>query len=278
MPAPDTDDRAPRGTGPRTPALPPHPGGRPAGPAPADRAATTGPARPAAHRYTGDDTAAPGPSPAHRHADDAAAPGAARSVEAGEWPTVRPPSTRAVTIRRVAAVLGLAYGYAVYAIATDVLARAEHLFAAVVVGGVLNVFGVVLLWLSASRTPVRVAPARGPAMGLATDRRAARKLLRSGGTPDGEQRRLLAVEVLADAPLPLVTGGVFVLLGPLVVAVVHDSGTFAWLGPVTAGLILLLLAGLGWRTWSAYAFHRAADRRHTVPRFAGSGTPWRPWP
>lgn len=258
MPAPDTGDRAPRGTGSPAPALPPYPGGRPARPAPADRAAPPAPP-PAAHPAM-PAVAADGPAPA------------------GPWPTVRPPSSRAVVIRRVAAVLGLVHGGVVYSIATDVLSRAEYLFPAVVAGGLLNLVGVALLWLFAARSPRRVAPERGPGMGLARDRAAARSVLRSGGTLDGEQRRLVAVDVVADAGLPLVAGAVFALLGPLVVTAVNASGPLSWLGPVTAGLVLLVLAATGRRTWSAHALHRAADRRHTVPRFEGSGAPWRPWP
>ena len=236
MRAPDTGDRAPDSTGPRSPA-------DPAG-----------------------DPAEPG---------EAAVPG--HVTPAGPWPTVRPPSTRAVVLGRVAAVVGVAWYCVVFSVATDVLSRAEYLLAGVVVGGILSLLGVLLLWLSASRTPSPVQPSRGPEMGLARDRAAATKVLRSGGTPDAEQRRLVAIEVLADAKLPLVTGATFALLGPLVVAAAHTGGTFAWLAPVTAGLILLLLAGLGWRTWSAWALHRAADRRHTVPRFVETGSPWRPW-
>ncbi|MFP5072488.1 hypothetical protein ACLFMI_22830 [Pseudonocardia nantongensis] len=191
---------------------------------------------------------------------------------------MRPPSARAVLFRRVAAVLGLVYGGAVYTIATDVLSRAEHLLAAVVVGGVLNLVGVAALWLFAARVPRRTAPERGSGLGLPRDRTAARKMLRSGGTPDGEQRRLVAVDVLLDAGLPLVGGAVFALLGPLVVAAVNNSGPLFWLGPLTAGLVLLVLAGLAWRIGSAYALHRAADRKHTVPRFEETGAPWRPWP
>ncbi|BBG03536.1 MULTISPECIES: hypothetical protein [Pseudonocardia] len=191
---------------------------------------------------------------------------------------MRPASTRAVVAGKIAAALGVVWFCVVFSIATDVLSRAEYLLAGVVAGGVLSAVGVVLLWLYSSRTPSRVAPARGPEMGLATDRGVARTVLRSGGTPDGEQRRLIAVDVQADAKLPLVTGATFALLGPLVVAVANASGSLWWLGPATAGLIVLVLAALGWRTWSAYTLHRAADRRHTVPRFEETGAPWRPWP
>lgn len=197
---------------------------------------------------------------------------------AGPWPTVRPLSPRAVVLTRAAAVVALVWFGAVYTVATDVLSRAPYLLDGLVVGGLLCVLGTVLLWLYAARTPARVAPGRGPEMGLARDRAAARKLLLSGGTLDGEQRRLIAVEVLADAKLPLVTGATAGFLGPLVVAVANASGPVAWLGPVTAALIVLLLVALGWRTWSAYRLHRAADRIHTVPRYEDSGSPWRPWP
>lgn len=239
MRAPDTGDRAPHSSGPRSPDDDP------------DLPAHT-----------------PGPG---------AAPTPAHVTPAGPWPTVRPPSTRAVVIGRVAAVVGVVWYCAVFSVATDVLSRAEYLLAGVLVGGVLSLLGVLLLWLSASRTPSPAEPVRGADLGLARDRAVARKVLRSGGTPDAEQRRLVAIEILADAKLPLVTGATFALLGPLVVAAANASGTFAWLGPVTAGLILLLLAGLGWRTWSAWTLHRAADRRHIVPRFVESGSPWRPW-
>ncbi|WP_224386234.1 hypothetical protein [Pseudonocardia sp. ICBG1293] len=204
--------------------------------------------------------------------------GAGAVPQAGPWPTVRPPSLRAVIVGRVAAGIAVVWFGVVYAITTDVHARAEHLLAAIVVGGLLSLLGVVLLWVSASRTPVRVAPARGPEMGLVRDRAAARRVLRSGGTPDGEQRRLVAVDVLADARLPQLTGAVFALLGPLVMAAVNASGPLGWAGPLTAGLIVVVLALLGWRTWTAHALHRLADRRHTVPRHEGSGAPWRPWP
>lgn len=273
MPDPDTGDRTPRGPASPAPSLPSYPGGRPADAAPA-AVAPGGVARPG----TGSDTGTgPDTGPGTGSASGSG-PGVDGGTATGPWPTVRLPSARAVLLRRVAAGLGLVYGYAVYAIATDVLSRADHLLAAVVVGGVLNLVGVVLLWVYSTRTPHRVAPGRGPGMGLARDRATARTVLRSGGTPDGEQRRLIAVDVLADAPLPLVTGAVFVLLGPLVLAAVNDSGPLAPLGPVTAALVLLVLAGLAWRTRSAHALHRAADRRHTVPRFEGSGSPWRPWP
>ncbi|MEU6697580.1 hypothetical protein [Pseudonocardia sp. NPDC046786] len=191
---------------------------------------------------------------------------------------MRPPSTRAVVAGKASALAGVAWFCVVFSVATDVLSRAEYLLAGVVGGGVLSAVGVVLLWLYASRTPARVAPARGPDMGLATDRAAARALLRSGGTPDAEQRRLVAVDVQADARLPQLTGATFALLGPLVVAVANASGSLPWLGPVTAGLIVLVLATLARHTWSAYTLHRIADRRHVVPRFEGTGTPWRPWP
>lgn len=253
MRAPDTGDRAPHPSGPRSPAD--HPdlpafsaGGGPAG--------------------TGGDGAGTA----------ADAPGVTHVTPAGPWPTVRPPSTRATIVGRAAAVVAVVWYGAVFSVSTDVLSRSDYLLAGVVVGGILSLVGVLLLWLFASRSPSRVAPERGPDMGLPRDRAAARKVLRSGGTPDGEQRRLVAIEVQADAKLPLVTGATFALLGPLVVAVNHYSGTFGPLGPVTSGLILLLLAGLGWRTWSAWSLHRAADRKHTVPRYAGSGAPWRPWP
>ncbi|MEJ8278995.1 hypothetical protein, partial [Pseudonocardia spirodelae] len=196
----------------------------------------------------------------------------------GAWPTVRPPSTRAVVLGRIGAGVALAWFGVVYSITTDVHARADHLLAAIVTGGVLSLVGVVLLWLSASRVPTRVAPARGPEMGLVADRAAARRVLRSGGTPDGEQRRLIAVDVLADARVPQVAGAVFALLGPLVTAAVNASGPLGWAGPATAALIVVVLALVGWRTWAAHALHRAADRRHTVPRFEHTGTPWRPWP
>lgn len=265
MRAPDTGDRAPDSTGPRSPA---DPSGLPAYPT-----SDTGrgrPRDPAGPPLAG--AAVPGP------AGDTAGPAEAATpthvTPAGPWPTVRPPSTRAVVLGRVAALVGVAWYCVVFSVATDVLSRAEYLLAGVVVGGILSLLGVLLLWLSASRTPSPVQPSRGPEMGLARDRTAATKVLRSGGTPDAEQRRLVAIEVLADAKLPLVTGATFALLGPLVVAAAHAGSTF---GPVTAGLILLLLAGLGWRTWSAWALHRAADRRHTVPRFEETGSPWRPW-
>ncbi|ANY05449.1 hypothetical protein [Pseudonocardia sp. HH130630-07] len=193
----------------------------------------------------------------------------------GPWPTVRPPSTRAVLAVRAAALGVLGWFAVVYTVASDVLSRAPHLLGGLLLGAVLCVTGAVLLWTHADRVPARVEPRRGPGMGLVADRVAARRLLLSGATPDGEQRRLVAVEVLADAKLPLVTGAMFGVLGPLVVAVAHTSGP---LGPLTAALIVLLLAALAWRTWSAYRLHRAADGRHTVPRFAGSGAPWRPWP
>ncbi|MEV1292097.1 hypothetical protein [Pseudonocardia sp. NPDC049635] len=252
MRAPDTGDRAPGPAGTRSP----HdgPDGHPV--APADHAV-------AAPGADGDRTGSAAPAP---------------GIPAGPWPTVRPPSTRAVLAGKTAAVLGAVWYCVVFSIATDVLARAEYLLAGVVTGGALCALGVVLLWLYSPRTPARVAPARGPEMGLARDRAEARTVLRSGAAPDTEQRRLVAVDVQADAPLPLVTGATFAPLGPLVVAVANTGGPLPWLGPATAGLILLVLAGLAWRTWSAYMLHRVADRRHTVPRFAGSGAPWRPWP
>lgn len=257
MRAPDTGDRTPRPADPRSPADRPE---LPSYPAPG-----------AGHAGPGTDDRAGNRSTAQEHQAGHVAP-------AGPWPTVRPPSTRALIAGKVAAVVGVAWFCVVFSVATDVLSRAEYLLAGVVTGGVLSAVGVGLLWLYASRTPSRVAPARGPEMGLAADRAVARKVLRSGGTPDGEQRRLIAVDVQADAALPIVTGATFALLGPLVVAVANASGPMAWLGPLTAALIVLVLAALGLRTWSAYTLHRAADRKHTVPRFDGTGAPWQPWP
>ncbi|WP_139323915.1 MULTISPECIES: hypothetical protein [unclassified Pseudonocardia] len=268
MRAPDTGDRAPHPSGPRSPDLPVHPG---AGPGPWSPPGATGTSVPGT----------PGPGAPGTPAPGTSGPGADRAphtTPAGPWPTVRPPSTRAVVVTRVAAVVALVWFGAVYTVATDVLSRAPYLLTGVVVGAVLCVLGSTLLWVYAARTPARVAPRRGPEMGLARDRAAARTLLRSGGDPDGEQRRLIAVEVLADAKLPLVTGATAGFLGPLVVAVANASGPLPWLGPVTAGLTVLLLLVLGLRTWSAYALHRAADGKHTVPRFEETGAPWRPWP
>ncbi|MBC3193252.1 hypothetical protein H7X46_19520 [Pseudonocardia sp. C8] len=266
MRVPDTGDRAPHHSGPRSPADGPDLPSYPAPPTPAGPAGQAGP--------TGRRRLREGALPDERGAGETPA----HVTPAGPWPTVQPPSTRAVLVTRAAAVVAVVWFCVVYTIATDVLSRAEYLLTGVVAGGLLCLAGAMLLWLYAPRTPARVAPARGPEMGLARDRAAARTLLRSGGTPDAEQRRLIAIEVLADAKLPLVTGATFGFLGPLVVAVAHNSGGVGWLGPVTAGLILLVLAGLGWRTGSAWALHRAADRRHTVPRYADSGSPWRPWP
>lgn len=276
MRAPDTGDRADLDAGPRSPAPgppapPPAPGGRQrlhesAAPPPAGPPGAPGPVL---------SPPAP-PVPESRPVDRPGEPAAV--APAGPWPTVRPPSLRAVVIGRVAAGVAAVWFGVVYSITTDVHARADHLLAAIVVGGLLSLLGVVLLWLSASRIPVRVAPARGPDMGLVRDRAAARKVLRSGGTPDGEQRRLIAVDVLADARLPQVAGAVFALLGPLVMAAVNASGPLGWAGPLTAGLIVVVLALVGWRTWAAHALHRLADRRHTVPRYEESGAPWRPWP
>ncbi|MFP5022229.1 hypothetical protein [Pseudonocardia phyllosphaerae] len=285
MPAPDTGDRAPRGTGspaPDRPApdLPAYPDAAPDGSAGAVAATAVAAGQHAGRQDTAGQHAGAqdpaGQDTAGQDTDRGARPGPV--APAGPWPTVRPATARTVAIRRALAVLALVYGVAVYWIATDVLSRAEHLLAGVVVGGLLNLVGVVLLWLYAQRTPARVEPARGPDMGLVRDRAVARKVLRSGLTPDGEQRRLVAVDVLADAPVPLITGGTFALLGPLVVAVAHDSGPFGWAGPLTAGLIVVVLALVGVRAWRAYALHKLADAKHTVPRFEESGTPWQPWP
>lgn len=296
MRAPDTGDRADRDAGPRSPAPgpptpPPASGGQgrpyePASPPPVRPPGTPGPvAAPPAPPAPEVRTDGPDGRAYNDRADDRAdglrdgqAAAATAVVPAGPWPTVRPPSLRAVILGRVAAGVAAVWFGVVYSITTDVHARADHLLAAIVVGGLLSLLGVVLLWLSASRIPVRVAPARGPDMGLVRDRAAARKVLRSGGTPDGEQRRLIAVDVLADARLPQVTGAVFALLGPLVMAAVNASGPLGWAGPLTAGLIVVVLALLAWRTWTAHALHRLADRRHTVPRYEESGAPWRPWP
>ena len=93
-------------------------------------------------------------------------------------------------------------------------------------------------------------------------------------TTDLLAREFVQQALIAGAVLALLSG----LLGPLVVAAVNNSGPLFWLGPLTAGLVLLVLAGLAWRIGSAYALHRAADRKHTVPRFEETGAPWRPWP
>ncbi|WP_226363315.1 hypothetical protein [Pseudonocardia sp. ICBG1142] len=157
-------------------------------------------------------------------------------------------------------------------------ARADHLLAAIVVGGLLSLLGVcAAVAVGVGRIPVRVAPARGAGHGAGARPCRGTEGAAIRGTPDGEQRRLIAVDVLADARLPQVTGVVVRAARPAGEAAV-TLGAARLGGAADRRADRVVLALLGWRTWTAHALHRLADRRHTVPRYEESGAPWRPWP
>lgn len=192
------------------------------------------------------------------------------------WPTVRRASGRFVVSCRAFAVLALAYGIVVAALAAGGVARSAWLWVAIVFGALVHLLGVVGLWLLAPHAPKRVLPRPGPGAGTGPDRTRARRALRAGGRLGAEQRRLVAGEVAAGARVPVVAAGAFALLGPVAMGTPNTDLPLPWLGPVTAAVVLLVLAALAWQVRSVRWLHRAAGRADALPAVEGRDAPYLP--
>ncbi|MBW0105055.1 hypothetical protein [Pseudonocardia sp. KRD291] len=198
------------------------------------------------------------------------------SADSSPWPVVRRASRRFVVLCRLFALVALAYGVVIATLAVGDVTRSAWLWAAIVVGGLVHLAGVVGLWFVAPRAPKRVLPRPGPASGTESDRRRARRTLHAGGRLGAEQRRLVAVEVAAGARVPVVVAGAFALLGPVVMGTPNTDHPLPWLGPVTAGVVLLILLGLVWQVRAVRRVHREAQRAEALPSVEGSEVPYLP--
>lgn len=209
-------------------------------------------------------------------APDAADGGPATGEDPSGWPTVRRASGRFVVSCRAFAVLALAYGLTVALLAVGEVDRSAWLWAAIALGALVHLLGVVALWVLAPRAPKRVLPRPGRAAGTGADRKRAVRALRAGGRLGAEQRRLVAGEVAAGARVPVVVAGAFALLGPVVMGTPNTAGPLPWLGPATAGAVLLTLGSLGWQVRSVRSLHRAAQRADALPAVDGHDAPYLP--
>lgn len=193
------------------------------------------------------------------------------------WPVVRRASTRFVRICRAAAVLALAYGLLVVLLAVRDLNASAWLWVAIVVGGLVHLAGVVGLWFVPPRSPSRLVPRPGaPGSGTAAARTAARRSLLSGGDLDGDGRRLVALEVAANARVPVVAAAAFALLGPVVIGTPNTDHPLPWLGPVVAAVVLAVLVVLVLQVRAARRLHRAAQRADALPSVEGQQAPYLP--
>ncbi|RZT87686.1 hypothetical protein EV383_4612 [Pseudonocardia sediminis] len=197
-------------------------------------------------------------------------------VDPSSWPVVRRASGRFVVSCRLFALLALGYGVSIVLLALGDVTRSVWLWVAIVGGGLVHLAGVVGLWFAASRAPKRILPRPGPASGTESDRRRARRTLLAGGRLGAEQRRLVAVEVAAGARVPVVVAGAFALLGPVVTGTPNTDHPIPWLGPATAGVVLLILIGLAWQVRSVRRVHRDAQRAEALPSVEGSEVPFLP--
>ncbi|MDN5915292.1 MAG: hypothetical protein L0I76_09335 [Pseudonocardia sp.] len=195
-------------------------------------------------------------------------------ADSSPWPVVRRASGRFVVLCRLFALVALAYGVVIATLAVGDVTRSAWLWAAIVVGGLVHLAGVVGLWFVAPRAPKRILPRPGPASG--SDRRRARRTLLVGGRLGAEQRRLVAVEVAAGARVPVVVAGAFALLGPVAMGTPNTDHPLPWLGPVTAAVVLVILIGLMWQVRSVRRVHREAQRADVLPSVEDSDVPYLP--
>lgn len=192
------------------------------------------------------------------------------------WPVVRRPTHRFVRVCRALAVPALAYGVVMLLLAADDVRSSPWSWAAIALGGLVHLAGVLGLWFLPPRAAERVSPRPGPDAGTERERRRARRALRAGRPLDPEQRRLVAVEVAAGARVPVVAAAAIALLGPVVSGAPNASHPLPWLGPVTAAVVLLIVAGLVLQVRSVRRLHRAARRADALPRYQARDAPYLP--
>ncbi len=209
-------------------------------------------------------------------APESGASNAAVSTDA-PWPVVRRSSARFVRLCRAGAVLALVYGFVVLLLAVRDLDASIWLWIAVVLGGLVHLAGVAGLWFLPPRSPSRLLPKPGEAgSGTPADRAAARRELRDGGDLGPDGRRLVAVEVAANARVPIVAAAAFALLGPVALGTPNTGHPLPWLGPVVAGLVLLVLVVLALQVRATRRLHRAAQRVDALPTVDGEQAPYLP--
>lgn len=219
---------------------------------------------PITRRVASPDVSAPESAPDRPGTDDA------------PWPVVRRATTRFVRICRAGAVLALAYGLLVVLLAVRDLNASAWLWVAMGLGALVHLAGVVGLWFLPPRSASRLVPRAGaPGSGTAASRAAARTALLAGREPDGDGRRLIALEVAANGRVAVVAAAVFALLGPVVIGTPNTGHPLPWLGPVVAGVVLLVLVVLVLQVRAARRLHRAAQRADALPSVDGEQAPYR---
>jgi protein-S-isoprenylcysteine O-methyltransferase Ste14 len=200
------------------------------------------------------DVSAPDSAPDRTGTDDA------------PWPVMRRASTRFVRICRALAVVALGYGLYVVLLALRDLGSSAWLWVAIVVGALVHLAGVVGLWFLPPRSPSRLLPRPGtPGAGTTAARASARKALLAHEDLDADGRRLVALEVAANARLPLVAAAAFAILGPVAIGTPNTAHPLPWLGPVVAVLVLAVLVVLGLQVRAVRRLHRAAQRADALP-------------
>lgn len=201
----------------------------------------------------------------------------AAGTDDAPWPVMRRATTSFVRICRAGAVLALVYGLLVVLLALRDLGASAWLGAGIVVGGLVHLAGVAGLWFLAPRAPSRLAPRTGAAgSGTPAARAAARRSLLAGGELDADGRRLVALEVAANARVPVVAAAAFALLGPVVIGTPNTAHPLPWLGPVVAAVVLVVLVVLALQVRAARRVHRAAQRVDALPTVEGEQVPYLP--
>lgn len=190
---------------------------------------------------------------------------------------MRRATIRFVRIGRAGAVLALVYGLLVVLLALRDLGASAWLATGIVVGGLVHLAGVTGLWFLPPRAPSRLVPRPGAAgSGTPAARAAARKSLLAGGDLDADGRRLVALEVAANARVPVVAAAAFALLGPVVIGTPNTAHPLPWLGPVVAAVVLVVLVVLALQVRTARRLHHAAQRADALPTVEGEQVPYLP--
>jgi len=201
----------------------------------------------------------------------------AAGTDDAPWPVMRRATTRFVRSCRAGALLALAYGLLVVLLALRDLGASAWLAVAIVLGGLVHLAGVAGLWFLPPRAPSRLTPRPGTAgAGTPAARTAARRSLLAGEELDADGRRMVALEVAADARVPVVAAAAFAVLGPVATGTPNTGHPLPWLGPVVATLVLVVLVVLALQVRAARRLHRAAQRADALPSVEGEQIPYLP--